>query len=515
MMTDVSSNNKRIAKNTLYLYIRMVIMMAIGLYTSRVVLNTLGVSDFGIYNVMGGIIGMLNYANLIIAGGTSRFLTISIGKEDLSLMKNTFSTSMMLCTIASLVILLLGETIGLWFMNTYLNIPQERMEAANWVYQCALLSACIVVLQSPFNASIMAHEKMDIYAYFSIIESILKLGIVYVLYIFYIDKLKLYAFLLFGASFLICLIYATYCLHKFKECRLTWKGDKMLTRSMLRFSGWGMVSAMAHLLKDNGVNIVLNIFFGTTINAARGIAMQINGVVQKFYSNFQVAANPQIYKYYAQGELDKMTHLICNNSLFCSLLLICMIVPIMVNIEGILLIWLGQIPSYTPEFVWLMLLQILFYALDLPVGNGITAVGKMKLPALLTSSVYMLIFPFTIICIKLGAGPTISNIIFMCLTPIILGLDVWVLHKYTNFNYKFYFRDVVLRVCAIFAVSIFFAYCIKCFFLEDCWYHIIISCSCSLLIALAFVWAAGIKKSQKKRIINKIKQISIIKKSKL
>lgn len=505
-MVDVTTNNKRIVKNTLYLYIRMFITMLVGFYTSRIVLNTLGVSDFGIYNVMGGIIAMLNYVRSLISGGTSRFLTISIGKNDLALMRKTFSTSIVLCIISAFAVFILGETIGLWFMNTQLNIPVERMYAANWVYQCALLSACVVVIQSPYSAAVLAHEHMNIYAYFSILDVFLKLSIVYVLWYLDWDKLILYALLLLASNMIVFVIHVVYCRKNFSECVFLLSLDRLLTKEMLKFSGWGIIGSMAHLLKDNGVNIVLNIFFGTTINAARGIAVQVSSVINNFYSNFQMAASPQIYKYYAQGEIQLMSRLICNSALFCSLLLLCLMVPVMVNIDGMLFLWLGQNPVYTSEFVWLMLLQVLFTAIDLPVGQGITAVGRMKIPALLTASIYFAIFPLTILFIKLGAGPTISNIVFMGLTPVILGLDLWVLWKYTGFDWRYFMKHVVCRIILLLVISLSISYGISIILPLHGFIKTLLSCLLSFGVVTIVVWNFGLNSEIRTRVLTKINQ---------
>ena len=304
-MSNYSNNNKRLAKNTVYLYLRMILTMAIGLYTSRVVLKTLGVSDYGVYNVTGGLITMLTYVNTILAGGTSRFLTIALGKNNPKELKKTFSTTITLAMASALLVLLLGETFGLWFVNTQLNIDPMRMEAANWVYQCALLSAALTITQSPFSASIISHERMDVYAYMSIFDVTMKLLIVYALVMFDFDKLKLYALLMLGVNFLNILIYRTYCIRKFKECTMHFSFDVQLFKSMFSYSSWNMIGMFSVFLIDQGLNMVMNIFFGTIVNAARGVAEQVNNIVRQLYSSFQTPCRPQIMKYYAAGEIKE------------------------------------------------------------------------------------------------------------------------------------------------------------------------------------------------------------------
>lgn len=244
-MGDYSSNNKRLAKNTLFLYLRMILTMAIGLYTSRIVLKTLGVSDYGVYNVTGGLITLLAYVNTILAGGTSRFLTIALGQKDLAKLKLTFSTTVTLSLVSSVIVLVLGETVGLWFVNTHLNIDSSRMEAANWVYQCALLSATLTITQMPFSASLISHERMNVYAYMSILDVIMKLLIVYVLLFFNVDKLKLYATLMLCVNFLNILIYRWYCIKRFEECSMQFGFDKNLFKNMFAYSSWNMIGSLS------------------------------------------------------------------------------------------------------------------------------------------------------------------------------------------------------------------------------------------------------------------------------
>ena len=383
----------------------MMVTMVIGFYTSRVVLNTLGVSDYGVYNVMGGVIGMLGYVNTLLSGGTSRFLTVALGKGDVEDLKKTFAVGNSLGWLSAVLIVILGETIGLWFMTTQLNIQPERLDAAFWVYQCALLSSALMVIMTPFSASVISHEKMNVYAYMSIVDVVLKLLIVYMLLAFDVDKLVLYSFLIFATNVLNLLIYIVYGRMHFEECRFRFSFDKIKIREMFSYSGWTMISAFAAILNNYGLNILLNIFFGTIVNAARGIALQVNSYVRQFFANFLLAARPQIFKYCAQGDYENMQRLIINNSRFSGLLVLVLMIPISFNIEGILYLWLGQCPEYTVWFVRMVLLQTFCQAIDMPIGDGIQAVGKMRLPSLTTSVVYLAIFPLTWIALKLGASP--------------------------------------------------------------------------------------------------------------
>lgn len=449
-----SDNNKRIAKNTIFLYIRMILVMAVTLYTSRVILRVLGVSDYGVYNVVGGIIGMLGYINTLLAGATSRFLSIDLGRGNMEKLKLTFSLSNLLCLISSIVFLVVGETIGLWFMNTQLNIDPVRMEAANWVFQCALISAVFMLLQSPFSASIIAHEKMNIYAYMSILDVFMKLAIVYALMLCDYDKLKLYSLFLLGTNCINYIIYSTYARKKFDEASLRLAFDKSKFREMFSYSGWNMIILFANMLNNYGLNILLNIFFGTIVNAARGLALQINQVTCQLYTNFQTASRPQIMKYYAQGNIDGMSSLICNTSKFSGLLLLCIIIPVFFNIDGLLIIWLGQNPEYTSWFVRVILLQTLCTAIDYPIGMGIQAVGKMKLPNLTVSLIYLLVFPITYFCLNFGAGPITSYIVYIASAPFILFVDSFILKKYVGFSLRSFVSKTIMPLTSIGVVSV-------------------------------------------------------------
>lgn len=510
---QVSSNNKRIAKNTSYLYLRMILVMGVGLYTSRIVLSTLGVSDYGINNVMSGIIGMLVYVNTLLSGASSRFITIDLGKGDTFELKKTFSMTNTLAVAAAIVILVLGETVGLWFMMNKLNIDPGRMDAAGWVYQCALFTCCLSVLQTPYQASIIAHEKMDIYAYMSVFDVIMKIMVVYLLLVFSYDKLKLYAVLNAVVSLLNFIIYRIICVKRFDECSMSFSFEANKFKAMLNYSSWNMLGALANVLNGAGLNILINIFFGTIVNAARGIAQQASQIVTQFYSNFQMASRPQIMKYYAQNDITNMSKLICNSSKYCAYLLLCIIIPIFFNVTGLLMVWLGQVPPYTSWFVRLMLLQILFQAIDLPIGMGIHAVGKMVLPNITATVLYLSVFPVTYLVWKFGAGPIAGYAVYLSFTPFILLIDLWILHKYTGFNRKIYVYNSILPIVEIAiagsivpAVLHFFHYP------NSLWVVLIDTLICGLYV-VAIVYYVGLPKHIRKKLIEVITKKMLLRKN--
>lgn len=433
----------------------MFVMSAISFYTSRVVLQTLGVSDYGVYNVMGGVIGMLGYVNSLLTGGTARFLTIGLGEGDMAKLKNTFSTTITLTVVSAAIVLILGETIGLWFMNTELNIPHERMGAANWVYQCALLSTCLAIMQSPFTASIVSHERMSVYAYMSMLDGVLKLLIVYFLIVFDYDKLKLYAVLMLATHVIDIVLYRIYCYRNFEECSVGLSFDPQLFRRMFSYSGWNMVGAFAGILANYGVNIITNTFFGTLVNAARGVTTQVLGIVNQFYSNFQMASNPQITKYYAQNKYEELANLAINTSKYSAYLLLCIIIPLGVNIEGLLRLWLHEVPEYTTIFIRCSMIYSLVIATKSPLGTAIHATGRMKAPNLSTALINMCVFPLSYLAFKMGAHPAWAYIIHSTTSFICMGVDLFITKRYINFPvWKFLSKSVVWVVIMTFACLI-------------------------------------------------------------
>lgn len=504
MSTQTSDNNKRIAKNTVYLYFRMMVTVLVSLYTSRVILKTLGVSDFGVYNVMGGIIGMLGYVNSLLAGGTSRFLTIGLGKNDMPRLKMIFSTSYTLCVTSSVLILLLGETIGLWFVNTQLNIDPLRMEAANWVYQCALFSSALTVVQTVFTASIISHEKMSIYAYMSILDVVFKLGIVFMLLWFDFDKLKLYALLMFVVNTMVFSIYYLYCKLNFEEIRTKLSLNRDLFKEMFSYSSWNMIGGFSGVLNNYGINILLNIFFGTIVNASRGVALQVNNLVQQFYSNFQMASQPQIMKYYAQGKIADMSHLIVNNSKYCSLILLCPIIPIFIYVDKLLFIWLGQVPDYSSSFVRITLIYTFLCSIDAPVGMGIHAVGKMKLPNCTTAIVNFLNFPIVYMVIKLGANPIVSYCFTLTALPINLCIDLLILRRYTGFSITTFIKKTLVPIAYITMVGLLVPMSIS-FLLPDTILLTIVKCILSAVYIAIVIFFLGLSESMRNKVLIKLK----------
>jgi len=447
------ADNKRIAKNTIMLYFRMFLIMGITLYTSRIVLQTLGISDFGIYNVVGGIVALLGFLNTAMSMGTQRFLNYEMGKNNPKGLKDVFSMSVNIHILIAAIVLVLAETVGLWFLNAKLNIPIDRMESANWVYQFSILCFIIKIIQVPYNAAIIAHERMNIYAYISIVDVLLQLLAVYLLVLSPIDKLKLYAFLVFSIAFIIAVTYRVYCIKKFEECKYSFFWDKKLFSSIIGFSGWNLFGQIAQVSSVQGTNQVLNIFHGVTLNAAVGISNQVNGAMTTFIHNFQTAFRPQITKLYASNEKEEMRKLLFRSSKFSFFLLYLISIPIIFNIEIALKIWLGDYPAYSPIFCELLIIRSYFEAISIPLVFAIMATGQNKAYQIVVSIVISLNIIFSYFFLRIGLKPEIVFYIKVFLSPFVLLTRMYFSKKQADISLKEFSLRVLYPIFLIFVLS--------------------------------------------------------------
>lgn len=404
-MFETSANNKRIAKNTLLLYVRMLFTMAIGLYTGRVVLNTLGVTDYGIYNVVGGVIAMLGFLTGSMSAASSRFITYDLGKGDMAVMKKTFGNILSIHFILAGIILFFGETIGLWFVLNKLQIPADRMTAALWVYQFSVFTSILSVISVPYNAAIIAHERMKAFAYIGIIDAVLKLLIVYMLLVIPFDKLKVYALLFFCIQVFDRIVYGVYCTRHFMETKAKPTFDGKLFKEIFSFAAWTMNGNLAVIGYTQGINILLNMFFGPAVNAARGVAVQVQGVVQNFCNNFQMALNPQLTKSYAQNDLQHMHQLLKVSSKFSFFMLFFISLPLMFEAPLVLKWWLGIVPEHTVNFLRLILCSSMLFTLSNPLVVSIHATGRIKRFQAIEGTMLLCIVPIAYLLLKLFGIP--------------------------------------------------------------------------------------------------------------
>ncbi len=440
------ATNKRIAKNTFALYIRMFVTMAVSLYTSRVLLQVLGVSDFGLYNVVGGIVSSFAMLSAALTVGTQRFLTYTMGEGDKEKLKRVFSTALGLHIFFAFVLLIFAETVGLWFVYQYLNVPEGRFTAAVWIYQFSVFAFLINLVQVPFQSCIISNERMNIYAYMSIYDAGMKLLMVFVIQILSADKLILYGAMVFIVQMTTAFFYNSYCRRHFAECSFHIRTDLMLAKQMLAYTGWNIFGGSIGFVTGQGLNILLNIFYGTVVNAASGLAMSINSMITQFVTNFQMAVNPQIVKQYAAKEFGSLYRLVVNNARIAQYLYLFIAIPAFIEIDFVLQVWLGEVPAYTAIFVRIILIQSALSPVDYPVGMLIHANGKLKWPMLVTVVPMYSIIVVSYYLLKGGASPVcvyvVSAIGFIWKNI----CDLAFAHKYAGISVKTVLNKVYLNV---------------------------------------------------------------------
>lgn len=447
-------NNRRIAKNTIFLYFRMLLTIGISLYTSRVVLEQLGENDYGIYGVVGGVVTMFSIISASLSSAIGRFITYELGKENSERLKVLFSTSMWILIGLGIIIVLLLETGGVWFLNCRMNINPSRLTAANWVLQCSTLNFLVNMLSVPYNAAIIAHERMNAFAYIGILEAILKLGVALMLFIHFFDSLIAYAILLVLTSLIIRLIYGLYCRRHFEECHFEFTFDKTTFKEMLGYSSWSFIGSSSAILKDQGVNVIINLFCGTAVNAARAISTQVNTAIYGFAQNFMLAVNPQIIKSYASGHPDYMFELGFRSSRLSYYLLLCLSAPIIVAMPYILSIWLTQIPPYTVSFTRLTLILGMLEAISIPLQYMIQASGKVKIYQLTVGGIQMLNFPLSYLLLLSHFSPDSVYVLSIVLSQICLGARLSILKRILELPVRRFLSEVYLKILAVTLVCV-------------------------------------------------------------
>ena len=454
MPNKSSSNNSRIAKNTLLLYFRMLLLLVISLYTSRVVLRELGVDDYGIYNVVGGIIVILSFLNGAMAAGTQRFMNVEMGRKDQLALKKVFSISQQIHVLVALGMLVIAETIGVWFLNNYMNIPDGRMIAANWVYQFSVISAIFGVFTVPYNASIISHERMSAFAYISIVEATLKLLVAFAIIWSPFDKLIFYAVLILLIGIINCAIYAYYCIRHFEECRqVTFVVDKHMMKQMLSFSGWTVFGNLGYILHTQGIAIVINMFFTVAVNAAQGIANQVNGVITQFANNFLVALNPQVVKSYASGELEQMHTLVIRGCKMAFCLMAFFVIPLVLEAPTILKVWLGIVPNYAVIFTRLVLIISLVNSFSSLLATSKGATGNIKNYQITLTLIGALHIPFAWIAFQLGCGPEYSMYVYLGIAITLQIIRVFFVCRGIDMSLRVFAREVVMKCVVVLVVS--------------------------------------------------------------
>ena len=506
-MSFQSNNNKRIAKNTLLLYFRMLFMMAVALFTSRVVLNTLGVEDYGIYNVVGGVVAMFGFINGSMSSATQRYITFALGKGDKDRLSTVFSTTLQIHTLIAGIIVLLGETVGLWFLYNKMQIPADRMDAAFWVLQCSILSTVVMILSVPYNADIVAHEKMSAFAYISILEVVLKLAVVYLLVVFSFDKLILYAFLILAIQVLIRFCYSIYCNRHFEETKYKHVWDKALFKEMTGFAGWSLFGNLAGVLFGQGLNMLLNVFFGPVVNAARAVAVQVQSAIQQFVGNFQMALNPQITKTYAKGELLEMHKLMYRSARFSFYLLFFLSLPVLFETNFILTVWLKTVPEDTVVFLRIMICTSLIYAIANPLIIANQATGKVRKYQAICGTILLLILPVSYVCLKLGCPAYAVFIVHFVMESVAQLARMIMLRPLIGIRIRDYISYIYRPVLIVAAASLVLPALVYCNMTDGLLRFLCVGMTCVLSVSLAS-YALGL--SANERIFVKSKAIAAI-----
>jgi len=507
MDNNIISSNKTIAKNTLFLYFRMMLLMLVALYTSRVYLEALGVVDTGIYQIVGGLVSTFVFLNSSLSGATSRFLTYELGKGDSEQLKKTFATALNIHIGLAIIIFLLAETIGLWFLEKQLNIPLSRMNAARVVYQLSILSCFFGITQVPYSASIISHERMNVYAYISILDATFKLASCFLLFLIPFDRLIIYAILIFISTIIIQMIYRLYCIKKFEECHFRLFYDKDILKPMLSFSLWDLFGNFGVMMRGQGVNIVLNLFFGPAINAACGFANYVQGAVKGFVDNFMTAIRPSIVKTYSINDYDRMKSYMINASKYAFCLMLLLSTPLIFEAKFVIDLWLKNPPEYTYQFCVISLCINLVRTLFSPLMFGIHATGRVRNMSIANGSILILIVPISYILLRLGANPIIPFVVdFILMFLLALSCAYFLKQNMEEFSIKQYIKKATLPCLLIGIISFPLIYIVKANCGEESFFRFIIVCFVSTSVIITFAYLIVLDKYSKKVIVGKIKE---------
>lgn len=484
-----SANNKRIAKNTILLYIRMFITLLVSLYTSRVLLQSLGVDDYGIYNIIGGVVVLFSFLSNAMTNSTQRYLNYNVGLNDESSTKKVFCVSMQAHFVIALIVLLFAETIGLWFVDTQLNIPEDRMYAAHWVYQLSVVTTCVNIMRVPYHAVVIAYEKMSFFAYVSIAETVLKLLIVYMLLVSgEVDRLILYSILLTITSFIIWFIYRFFCRKNYVISRYQNIKSKELFKELMSFTSWYLLGGVAMVGSHQGVNILLNIFFNVAVNAAVGIANQVKNAIYGFVTSFQTAFNPQIVKLYASNERESLLQLIYRSTKFSFFLMFILSFPVIMCSEELLSVWLVEVPQYAVLFTQLTIIATMFDAISAPLWTVIGATGKVKYYQIIVSVIILIDMPLAYIALKLGYSPISVFVINVFINLLAFVFRLVYSKKYVNISLRTYSKKVILPclgvVLLVLPISLITSYYLNFHWMVQFFFFVIVSISVVFIVGL-------------------------------
>lgn len=487
------------------LYIRMFLVMGVSLYTSRIVLNALGVDDYGLYNVVGGVVAMLAFLNGVMSVASSRFLTFELGRGDFVRLKRVFCASLTLHILIALIVFILAETVGLWFVMNRLVIPADRLDAAMWVYQFSVFTCMVNLTQVPYNAAIVAHERMVTYAYVSILEVILKLTVALTIMFVLTDKLRLYAILIFVVTLIIAWVYRIYCKRSFAECRYRLFWDGALYKTLLSFSAWDLIGSSSVIVQGQGLNILLNLFFGPAVNAARAVSVQVQSAMMLFGNSFLTAVRPQIIKLYATDNIDRMMSLVFDSSRYGYFLMYLVVAPLFLETSTVLQLWLKDVPEYSVVFCRYMLVISLLNVMRTPFVSALHATGKIKIGNIITGTILVMTFPLSWLFLHLGYSPASVFTVTLVITLLSQVADLFVIRHYVYFSVKSYCRRVILRCFAV-SVIPFILTGLLTYMREPGFERLLVTVGLSSILTCISVFYIGLNGSEKKIVKSKIHQ---------
>lgn len=505
-MSSNSAANRRIAKNTMMLYVRTMVVLVISLYTSRVVLEVLGVEDYGIYQVVGGVVAMFSLLSNALSGAISRFITFEIGKGDAERLRRVFSTCVIIQYGLAAIVFVVVEAVAVWFLRTQMQIPDGRMTAAVWVLQFSLLTFCVNLVSLPYNACIIAHERMKAFAYMSMLDASLKLGVCFAVLAFPADRLIVYAGLLAASALLVRLLYTLYCRRSFAEARGSLVFDRQIFRQMAGFSGWSFFTNASHVMNMQGVNVLVNIFFGVTVNAARGLAAQVESAVIQFVHNFTTAVNPQITKSYAAGDLSRMYTLVCSGAKFAFFSMLFLALPLAFEAEMVLGLWLKNVPEYTVLFTRLSLVLGVMDTLGTTGFTACTATGRLRRYALVLTPIAILEFPLTWLFFALGAPVESTYYLYVLVKFSVIVARLYVIRHLVGMCPSLFFRTVLWPVAKVTVVAAVLPLALVSV-MDGGWVRLLLSGAVCVLSVAASVYLLGMTSGERALVCDKTKAV--------
>ncbi len=482
--------------------------MGVSFYTVRIVLEVLGIVDYGIYNVVGGVVSAFGFISNTMASASERFFAFEIGRNNFTRLKQLFSLTLTIYAVMAFIILLLAETVGLWFINTQLIIPPARLIAAHYIYQFAVISFMFTLLTIPYNSVIIAREQMSVYAYVSIVEVTLRLAILYILIPFHADRLKLYAVLTFAVTLIITFIYRTYCKRKFEECTFRFYWERGLFNALLSYSGWNLFGTLTVVSFNQGINFLLNIFFGPVINTASAIAYQVNNGVMSFSSNFYTAVRPQIVKSYAEGNARDTINLVYKSTKFSFFLLLLVSMPILLETNFILKLWLKEIPPFTGLFVKLIIMYSFVNLLQIPISTAVQATGNIRKYQVIVGLIMLLCLPGLYVCLKFGLPPQFAYYSMILVSCIAIIFRLAILRQLIPFSYISYIKQVLFKILIV-CSSACITPSIVMFNMAEGWPRFLMVSLLATLSSICSIYFLGLTRDEKKFILNMVKRYLI------